>query len=255
MHAVTNLIGLFLLLFLSSASHAASWSEIQKTKTLRIATDGAFKPFNYYTGKDLTGFEVEVAEALAKKLGLNVEWKVASFDSLLIGLKQDRYDLVAASHGITAERQKAVDFTEPHYCSGVAIISKNAALVSLDALRGKTAAIQVGTIFVPRLVAAPGLKAVRTLPKDTDCLQALMGSKVDAWVSDVFVGRAAMKSHPEAGLVVSAPLLVEKVAMAVQKGNDELRGQIDSALKALMADGDYLKLSQKYFGEDISCSP
>jgi polar amino acid transport system substrate-binding protein len=248
-----KIFGVLGVLFLVPSLHAKSWTEIRKSGTLRVATDGSFSPFNFHKGTKLTGFEVEVTEAVAAKLGLKVEWKVASFDSLLIGLGQDRYDLVAASHGVTPERQKAVDFTLPHYCSGVAIISKDAKLTSLESLKGKVAAIQVGTIFVPRLVAAPGLKGVRTLPKDTDCLQALMGGKVDAWVSDVLVGKAAAKAHPEVRLQVSAPLLIEKVAMAVQKGNDALRSKVDEALKAVMADGSYLQISQKYFGEDISC--
>lgn len=253
MKILKKFFGIAFSLLLLSSAQASSWAEIKKSGTLRIATDGAFSPFNFYKGTTLTGFEVEVAEAVAKHLGLKVSWKVASFDSLLIGLSQDRFDLVAASHGITPERQKVVDFSSPHYCSGVALVSKGTVFPSLAALKGKTAAIQVGTIFVPTLLAAPGLKRVSTLPKDTDCLQALLAGRVDAWVTDVFVGKAAVKAHPQAKLAVSEPLLIEKVAMAVQKGNDELRGQVDQALKALVADGTYLRLSRKYFGQDISC--
>ncbi|MEO5668365.1 MAG: ABC transporter substrate-binding protein [Bdellovibrionota bacterium] len=244
-----SVLGLFSII----SVRAETWAEIQKTKTLRLATDGTFSPFNFHKGTELTGFEVELAEAVATKLGLKFSWKVYPFDSLLIGLSQNRFDLVAASHGVTAERQKAVDFTIPHYCSGVAIMSKEASLSTLDALKGKNVAIQVGTIFVPRLVAVPGIKNVRTLPRDTDCLQALLAGRVDAWVSDVFVGKAAAKAQPDAKLFVSAPLLIEKIAMAVQKGNDGLRSHVDGALRELVADGTYLKLSLKYFGEDISC--
>src|SRR4051812_3217522 len=93
------------------SSFSASWEAIQKSKTIRIATEGTFSPFNFFKGKELTGFEIDLVNAIVKKLGLKADWKTSSFDSLLIGLSQDRFDLVAASHGITPERQKVVDFS------------------------------------------------------------------------------------------------------------------------------------------------
>lgn len=78
-------------------------------------------------GKKLTGFEVTLAEALAKELGLKVEWTTQPFDNLLIGLQQDRYDFVIASHGITPQRAKAVDFSNPHYCTGARLSPSPAA--------------------------------------------------------------------------------------------------------------------------------
>jgi hypothetical protein len=98
---------------------------IQKAGKIVIATEGQYAPFNFFQGSKLAGFEVDVAEAMAAKMGLKVEWKALSFDALLTGLKQDRWDMVIASHGITEERSKAVTFTEPHYCSGGVIVAKD----------------------------------------------------------------------------------------------------------------------------------
>jgi polar amino acid transport system substrate-binding protein len=97
--------------------------EIQKSGTIVLATEGQYAPFNFFKGKQLTGYEVEVGEAVAKKMGLKFEWKTVGFDALLTGLAQDRWDLVVASHGVTEERAKAVTFTHPHYCSGGQIVS------------------------------------------------------------------------------------------------------------------------------------
>jgi ABC-type amino acid transport substrate-binding protein len=89
-----------------------------------VATEGAFAPFNYYEGTKLTGFEVDIAEAIVKQLGLKMEWKVVPFDAQIASLGQDRFDFAIASHGYTEERAKAVDFTEPHYCTGGQIAAR-----------------------------------------------------------------------------------------------------------------------------------
>src|ERR1051326_3553601 len=90
---------------------------------LRLASEGQYPPFNYFEKTKLTGFEIELAEAVTKELNLKPEWKTYPFDSLLIGLKENRYDLVAASHSVTPERAKAVDFTDPEYCTGGMIVA------------------------------------------------------------------------------------------------------------------------------------
>ena len=138
------LLSLTALALLGSTAQARTWADIQKSGTIKIATEGAFPPFNLMKGKTPTGFEVELAEVLAKQLGLKVQWTIQPFDSLLIGLNQDRYDFVIASHGITPERQKAVDFSNPHYCTGGAIVTRPGGPLTAKALSGKSVAVQVG---------------------------------------------------------------------------------------------------------------
>ena len=116
---------------------ARPWADIQKSGTLIAATGGELKPFNYFEGKKLTGFEIELAEAIAQKMGLKVEWKVLSFDSLLAGLQRDRWDLAVSSHGITDERAKVVDFSNPHYCGGATIVSKDGKVQKAAELAGR----------------------------------------------------------------------------------------------------------------------
>src|SRR5437870_2063227 len=88
---------------------------------IKIATEGVAPPFNFYQGKVLTGFEVEIANEVAHRMGRKPEWLTFPFNSLLIGLGQERYDFTAASHTITEERAKAVDFSHPHYCTGAVV--------------------------------------------------------------------------------------------------------------------------------------
>ena len=113
--------------------------------TLRIATAGHYAPFNFFQGKQLSGFEVEIAELVARKMGLKPQWKALGFDALLTGLQQDRWDVVIASHALTPQRAKAVTFAAPHYCSGGTIVSMTPALRSAVHIAGKSSRV-AGTL-------------------------------------------------------------------------------------------------------------
>ena len=246
------LLALSALTLLATGAEARTWAEIKKSGTVKVATEGAFPPFNLMKGKTPTGFEVELAEALAKQWGLKVQWTVLPFDSLLIGLNQDRYDFVIASHGITPERQKAVDFSSPHYCTGGAIVTRPGGPTTAKALAGKSVAVQVGTTYLSNVRKVPGVGDVKTFPKDSDAQAALMAGRVDAWVGDKFTGLDLIKAQK--GKVVQGELLFrEKIGMAVKKGNATLLKELNAALAKAQANGSYAKLSKQYFGQDVRC--
>ena len=240
------------LTFSSGLSHARPLSEVVKSATLRAATEGSFAPFNYYRGRELTGFEIELVNALALKLKLKTQWVSLAFESLFIGLGQDRYDLVAASHAITEDRSMAVDFLEPHYCSGGIIVSKEGGPKTLVDLKGHRVGAQVGSVYPRFLEKQEGVRTL-TYPKDVDAFQSLKNGKVDAIVTDRFFAEEASKADP--GFKVSFGNLVnpERNAMAVAKGNSSLREALNTTLRVLMRDGTYAKLSQRYFQRDIRC--
>ena len=249
----SRLLAALALVFAATTAHARSFEEIKKSGTIVIASEGAFPPFNYFEGPKLTGFEIDLANAMAAKMGLKVEWKALSFDALLAGLRQDRWDMVIASFGITPERSKAVTFTSPHYCSGGIIVAKDPAIKTVNDLKGKVVAVQTGTTYLENVEKLPGLKEMKNFPKDTDAHAALVAGRVDAWVTDRFVAMDALKGDAKAGLHTGDFVFVERIATAVQKGNTSLVAAIDKALADLQADGTYEKISKKYLGEDIRC--
>lgn len=247
-----TLLTLTALALLATTAQARSWEEIKKSGTIKIATEGAFPPFNVIKGKELTGFEVDLANQLARQLGLKVQWVTQPFDSLLIGLQQDRYDFVIASHGITPERAKAVDFSNPHYCTGGAVVSRVGGPKTAASLKGKTVAVQVGTTYLENVRKVPGIKEVKTFPKDTDAQAALMAGRVDAWVGDKFTGLDLVKAQ-KGKLVAGSLLFNERIGMAVKKGNSGLLKELNAALAKSLSDGSYAKLSGQYFGTDVRC--
>ena len=232
---------------------ARSLEAIQKAGSITMGSEGQYAPFNFFKGKELTGYEIDVAEAVAKKMGLKHEWKAVGFDALLTGLAQDRWDLVIASHGITPEREKAVTFTVPHYCSGGIIVSLNPAIKTAKDLAGKVVAVQTGTSYLDHVKKVPGVKEVKNFPTDEAARSALGSKRVDAWVTDRFVAKEMLAKAPKAGFQTGDMLFIEQVAAAVSKGNTQLADAYNKAFKELVADGTIAAISNKYFQEDVTC--
>lgn len=251
----TKLLGVVLplSLMLSAPVQARDWNAIKDSGTIIAATEGAFYPFNYFEGSKLTGYEVDVAEAVAKKLGLKIEWRVVSFDAQLASIRQDRFDFAIASHGYTEERAKAVDFASPHYCTGGQIAApKNGALTSA-ALNGKTVGVQLATSYYDNAKKIPGLKELKTYKADPEAFSALKAGKIDAWISDKWLIRATIEKNADANIVPGEQIFVERVSAILRKNNKEFIDKYNAALADLTKDGTLAALGQKYFKTDITC--
>jgi polar amino acid transport system substrate-binding protein len=241
----------------SLSSSSIVWAEdldqIKKNGILRVATEGTFRPFSYFEGPTLKGFEVDLAEEIAKRVGVKIHWTTLAFESLLIGLNHNRYDLVIASHMWTPERDQTIDFLLPHYCSGESIVSHEGGPKTVEELRGQIVGAQVGSVNPKLLEKIPGIKKITTYPKDSDGLQSLMAQKIDVLIVEKFIAVDAIKAHPSAHLQIGDFLFRGKNCMAVSKGNKKLRDVVNQILKEIMNDGTYALLSKKYFDEDIRC--
>lgn len=242
-----------LLLILAGPTDAREWNVVKSSGTIIAATEGGFQPFNYYEGAKLTGFEVELGEAIARKLGLKLEWKVVPFDAQLAALQQDRFDFAIASHGYTEERAKSVDFANPHYCTGGQIAARAGGPLTVTALSGKTVGVQLATSYADAAKKINGIKEIKTYKGDPEAFSALRAKKVEAWISDKFTVKATLDKNPKAGIVAGDLVFVERVSMILRKNNKELADKLNQALADLMKDGTYRALSEKYFKEDISC--
>lgn len=233
-------------------AQARELSDIKSSGVIRIATNAEFRPFTYMEGNTMRGFEYELGNLIAKQLGVKPQWVNQPFDNLLIGLGADRYDLVISSHGITPERQKAVDFSNPHYCSGAVILTKPGGPTTIAALKGKSISAQLGTSYVPVIEKIFGKDSVKTFPDNAKALQALQAGRVAAMVNEKFYSLAAQKSNPSA-FVMGDVIYQERIGMAVKKGNKSLLDAVNKALATVQSDGEYAKLSKQWFGQDVRC--
>lgn len=252
-HYLSRLLAALALSGLAVTASARTFDEIKKDGTIRVATEGAFQPFNYFEGAKLTGFEVELADAVFAKMGVKADWKAIGFDALLAGLQQNRWDFVVASHGITDERSKAVSFGNPHYCTGGIIVAKDPAIRTAKDLVGKTVSVQTGTTYLDQVKKLAGVKGVKNFPQDNDARNALQTGRVDAWVTDRFVATKSLATNPTGGLRMGDYVFVERIAAAASKSNPGLAQEWNKGLAAVVADGTYKKISDKWFKEDVSC--
>ena len=240
-------------IMISAPTQARDWSVIEKSGTIIAATEGAFAPFNYYEGTKLTGYEVDVAEALAKKLGMKLEWHAVPFDSQLAAVRQDRFDFAIASHGYTKERAKAVDFANPHYCTGGTIAAPKDGPLTVEALKGKTVGVQLATSYFDAAKKIPGVKEVKTYKADPEVFSALKAKKIDAWISDKFTILETLNKNADAGIVTGEQVFVERVSLIMKKNNKEFMDKVNQALADLTTDGTLAGISEKYFKTDITC--
>lgn len=241
------------LLLLSGNVQARDWKVIKDAGTAIVATEGAYFPFNYFDGPKLTGFEVELTEAVVKQMGLKLEWRVVSFDAQLASIRQDRFDFAVASHGYSEERAKSVDFANPHYCSGAQIVSFPGGPLKVADLKGKSVGVQIATTYYDAAKKIEGIGEIKTYKDEAANFAALRAKKYDAWISDKFVVKATLEKNPGTGAVPGDMVFVERISMITRKNNPELIAEWNKALAEVMKSGTYQQLSQKYLHADISC--
>ncbi|RLQ98319.1 amino acid ABC transporter substrate-binding protein [Falsibacillus albus] len=225
---------------------------VEKGKFI-YATSGEYKPFSV-TNDDgtMSGFDVDVAEAVAKELGLEPVQKKFKFAGIVEGVKSGRFDAAVASHTITPDRQKKVDFTTPYYYSGPQIFTRpDSDIKTVDDLKGKEVAVSKGSTYAD--IAKKYTKNIKQYDSDVVALEALSKGKHDAVITDYLTGKEAIGS----GLDLKGQQLIERSeqAIAVAKDNDKLKEKINKALEKLRKDGTLKKISEKYFKDDITTKP
>lgn len=239
----------------SGKSEGPGGAELLSQNSLVAAMSGEFQPFSYRDGNQLTGFDYDISQAIAKEMGLKLDAKTGAFDTLIGGLKSSRYDVLVASMTPTDERKKQVDFTDDYYSSGAtAFVAKDSTCTDVSQLDKPTIGVAAGTTYNDFLRGKPWVGKVRTFGSDITALKDVSTGRLDAAVTDRLVGLYQIN---EAGLDLKQcgdPLYEEAPAFAVKKGNDKLTAQLNKALAGIKDDGTYADISKKYFGQDISGS-
>ncbi|RCS23475.1 amino acid ABC transporter substrate-binding protein [Phyllobacterium salinisoli] len=233
---------------------AASLKEIESSGVFRIGTEGTYAPFTYHddTGK-LVGFDVEIGEAVASKLGVKAQFLEGRWDGLIAGLDANRYDAVINQVGITEERKKKYDFSDPYIASKAALIVRgdNNDIKDFADLKGKKAAQSLTSNF-GKLAASNGAELVGTDGFDQS-IQLVLNGRADATVNDSLSFLDFKKKKPDADVkIVATEANADYSGIIIQKNEPELLAAINEALKAIKADGTYQKISDKYFGQDVS---
>lgn len=227
---------------------------------LRAGSTGQSYPNSYQEGGKLIGFDVEVIEALAEKLGRTVKWTNADFAGLMGQLEARKLDTVANNVAVTEERSAQYDFTDPYAYMGavVATLGSNSELNSLEDIAGHTIAGVLGsnnTTHLETWAKENGVEVeIRTYETRDGAMQDLLAGRVDGYVQSSGVFLAEMKKSGADLKFVGDAIAWESVAFPFEKGS-ELVAQVNEQLAALAEDGTLTKLSEKYYGDDVTVEP
>ena len=213
---------------------------------LTMGTNATFPPYEYKDGDDVVGIDAEIAQALADKLGLQLEIVDMDFDSLVASVQSGKIDMSLAGMTVTEERKQNVDFTDS-YATGVQVIivKEDSDIASADDLEGKLIGVQQGT--TGHLYCSDDFGEDNVIPyaNGATAVQALLQGKVDCVVIDQEPAKAFVEAN-EGLKILETAYTTEDYAAAVSKDNPALTAALNKALQELKDDGTIQGILDKY---------
>lgn len=213
--------------------------------TLTMATNAEFPPFEYLEGEEIVGADVDMAKAIAEKLGMKLEITNIDFDAALTGAATGKYDMAVAGVTATEERRENMNFSDNYYkASQAVIVLSDSSIKSVADLAGKTVSCQEGTTGEQYLL--DNKYTVQSYKTGAEAITALTTNKVDAVVIDDAVAKALSKEQNGKTIVLDEAMTEEAYAIALKKGDDELTEKINGAIAELKEEGKLAEIFKKY---------
>ena len=250
------LVAGLIVLLAGAPAVAKEWKEV------RIATEGAYAPFNF-VDKDgkLQGFDVDIARALCDKMKATCTIVAQDWDGIIPGLLAKKYDAIIASMSITDERKQKVAFTDPYYQTPARFVARKGSglTISKEGLKGKNVGVQRATIHANYLQDNYGsVVSVKQYDTQENANIDLANGRLDAVLADSIVLLEGFLKTPEGtSFEFVGPELTERkwfgdgAGIAVRKEDKDLVALFNKALKSILADGTYKKMNDKYFPFDV----
>lgn len=217
-----------------------------------VAMSGEFQPFSHFEGDQLTGFDYDIGAAIAEELGLELKTETGAFDTLIQGVKSERYDVLIASMTPTEERDEQVDFTDSYYLSGATVfVANDSDCQDPTQMDSPTIGVASGTTYEDFLSEEDWVGEIRTFSSDITALEDTEVGRLDGGMTDRLVGLYQIDQADRDLRACGDPLYTEEPAFAVRDGNTELVDDLNGALAAIIEDGTYAEISEKWFGQNI----
>ena len=220
-----------------------------KKKTLVMATNAEFPPYEYREGDSIVGIDVEIAQAIADDMGVELVVEDMAFDSVIAAVQSGKADIGAAGLTVSEDRLENVNFSEPYTTAAqVVIIKEGASVTSPDDLEGKKIGVQLGTtgaIYAEDIENA----TVEQYNKGFEAVQALLQDKVDAVIIDREPAKVFV-SQNEGLMILDEEFTVEDYAIAIAKSNTELLDNVNSSLAKLKSSGKLQEIIDKYISAE-----
>ncbi len=232
---------------------------IQKAGKLVVGIEGTYPPFTYHDPdtNELIGLDIEIAKAVAEKLGVEVEFVESAWDSLMPGMDAGRLDTIINDVGVSDERKEKYDFTDTYLYIPKQVVVKgdNDEIKSEADLKGKKIATTATNVFNPWFEER-GAEIVG-IDTPAEAASLLLSGRADFVNFDPLVLKSYLDEHPDADMKVAfiIPDSYEQIAIPVRKGETRLLEAFDKALDELLEDGTLVEISQKYVNGDYTKVP
>ena len=258
---IAVMLAVFMLASVMTMAASAKGSDdllktIQERGTIIVGLEGDWAPWSYVDENDeLTGYDVEVAKAIADKLGVEIQIVPGEWDGLFAGMDAGRYGMVVNGVEVTEERADKYDFSTPYAYIRTALIVKgdNDSIKTFEDLKGKKTANSIASTYM-NLAESYGATCYGVSTLDETLTMVLQG-RVDATLNAIVSFTDYMAQHPDSNLkVVATTEEASNVAIPMRKGDEtaSLREAVNKAIDELREDGTLSELSTRFFGEDIS---
>jgi polar amino acid transport system substrate-binding protein len=245
--------------FLLGLCFSFSSPAAQEPRVIRIATEGAFPPFNYLENNEPQGFEIDLAKAFCEAMAVTCTFVVHEWDGIIRGLLAKDYDAIMASLAITERRKARITFSKRYYFIPPAFIGHkdtDIADVSAAALAGKTIGTTEGSHHAAFLDARYEGADVRRYGKLDEANLDLLTRRIDLVLGDKLALSRFLKSREGACCrIIGEPTVDPKhygegVAVGLRKEDKQLKEMFNRAIEKVMADGSYDRIRAKYFDFD-----
>lgn len=235
----------------STTSSSSRIDQIKKNGKLVLAT-GDYRPFEYHDEKtnEMIGYDIDLANIIAKKIGVPLEIKEMQFTSLIPTLQIGQADLVIAAMYITDERKQVVDFADPYMDTGMVLVTRanDNSIKGLSDLNGKVVGVKAGATSekVAQDLKAKGTNiTIKSYKETTDYLMDLQTGRIDVAINDLLNQLEYDKTQPNVK-IVGNPFTKASLGIAVKKGDKELVDLINSVLKEMKQNGQADQLYKKW---------
>lgn len=257
---------LFIIVFfgfiLPGCSKKSNLEKIYHSKQLIVATNAEFPPFEYIEGNEFVGFDIDLARIIARELGVDIVIKHMDFDAVIGAVASKKADLAIAGLTISPDRLENVDFSNSYFnASQVVIVKVDNTTISgtnkeslLKTLEGKKIGFQAGTVGQFYVEGSnswdfAGIKDAipKTYANGALAITDLINGRIDAIVIDEMPARVFTNNNNSIKMIAT-PLTIEEYAIAIPKGQTDLKEFIDDVLEKIIDNGEFEKLTKKYFG-------
>ena len=234
---------------LSMAACGSDSASAKNDDKIYVGTEAGFAPYEYMSGDQVVGVDMDIAQAIADALGKELVIKNMDFDGALNAVQQGQVDFVAAGVSVDEERQKVMDFSHNYVdSSDVVIVNASADTVKTNEdIADKIVGVQQGNIADIWMTNNYPDAQVKRYTKFVQAAEDLKNNKIDAIVMDLYPAQELVATNPELKILDEEnPVFVDQYAIAVKKGNQELLDQINEVIDQLIADGKIEEFTAKH---------